>query len=79
MPWVGVVNLLLTFRKVLPVQGGRRHEVRCYCRVAVAIRPTSAYAHAILGVALARQGDTDAAIGAYQQALALDPKLDWVL
>jgi serine/threonine protein kinase/tetratricopeptide (TPR) repeat protein len=50
-----------------------------YCRAAVAIRPSSAYAHGILGVALFWGGDTDAAIRAYQQALALDPKIAWVL
>jgi superkiller protein 3 len=49
-----------------------------YCRAAVAIRPTSAYAHSVLGVALFNKGDTEAAIGAYQQALALDPKCTWV-
>jgi tetratricopeptide (TPR) repeat protein len=45
-----------------------------YCRAAVAIRPSSAEAHSLLGVALARKGDSDAAIAAYQHALALDPK-----
>ena len=38
MPRAGVVKLSLTFRKVLPVPGGRRHEVGFYCRVAVAGR-----------------------------------------
>ena len=43
-------------------------------RAAVAIRPSSAEAHSLLGLALCRKGDTDLAIAAYQQALALDPK-----
>jgi tetratricopeptide (TPR) repeat protein len=49
-----------------------------YARVAVGVRPSSAYAHGVLGVALFRKGETDAAIAAYQQALALDPKCGWV-
>jgi serine/threonine protein kinase/tetratricopeptide (TPR) repeat protein len=44
-----------------------------YCRAAVAIRPTSAEAISLLGVALLRTGDTDRAIAAYQQALHFDP------
>jgi tetratricopeptide (TPR) repeat protein len=45
-----------------------------YLRAAVGIRPTSAEAHSLLGVALRLQGDLDGAIEAYQQALALSPK-----
>jgi tetratricopeptide (TPR) repeat protein len=51
-----------------------------YCRAAVAIRPSSAYAHGILGYCLFwGAGDTDAAIRAFQQALVLEPKIAWVL
>jgi tetratricopeptide (TPR) repeat protein len=57
-----------------------RGEGLGYIRAAVATRPTSAYAHGILGGALFWEvGDTDAATCALQQALALDPKLSWVL
>jgi tetratricopeptide (TPR) repeat protein len=49
-----------------------------YGRAAVALRPRSAIAHAILADAFIRQGDNDAAIGPYQQALALDPKCVWI-
>jgi serine/threonine protein kinase/tetratricopeptide (TPR) repeat protein len=45
-----------------------------YVRAAVAIRPSSAEAHSLLGVALRLQGDLDGAIDAYQQAVRHDPK-----
>jgi tetratricopeptide (TPR) repeat protein len=48
-----------------------------YCRAAVAIRPSSAAAYDLLGNALANTGDTDAAIAAYKQALALDRRRNW--
>jgi tetratricopeptide (TPR) repeat protein/serine/threonine protein kinase len=52
----------------------RPEEAVGYCRAAVAIRPSSAEAHNLLGYALIHKGDTDQAIAAYQQALALAPK-----
>jgi serine/threonine protein kinase/tetratricopeptide (TPR) repeat protein len=45
-----------------------------YFRAAVAIRPKSAEARSILGLALLCKGDTDRAIAAYQQAIALDQR-----
>jgi serine/threonine protein kinase/Flp pilus assembly protein TadD len=47
--------------------------VACW-RAAVAIRPSSAEAQRVLGVALSDVGDTDAAIIAFQQAIRLQPK-----
>jgi serine/threonine protein kinase/tetratricopeptide (TPR) repeat protein len=49
-------------------------EAAGYFRAAVAIRPRSAEARSILGLALEDQGKADAAIAAYRQAIALDPK-----
>jgi tetratricopeptide (TPR) repeat protein/serine/threonine protein kinase len=46
-----------------------------YFRATVAIRPGSAEARSILGLALMLKGDTDGAVVAYRQAIALDPKL----
>jgi tetratricopeptide (TPR) repeat protein len=48
-----------------------------YCRTAVALRPSSAEAYSVLGAALVKTGDTDDAIAAYEQALALDRKRPW--
>jgi tetratricopeptide (TPR) repeat protein len=45
-----------------------------YFRAAVAIRPTSAEARSILGIALEGKGDVDGAIAAYRQAVALSPE-----
>ena len=45
-----------------------------YFRAAVAVRPGSAEAHSILGLALLVNGDTDGAIAAYREAITLDPK-----
>ncbi len=54
---------------VCPHRQQRPEEAVGYCRAAVAIRPTSAEAHSLLGLALFRKGDTDLAIAAFQQAL----------
>jgi tetratricopeptide (TPR) repeat protein len=48
-------------------------EAVSYFRAAVAIRPRSAEARSILGLSLLGKGDTDAAISAYRQAIAVDP------
>ena len=45
-----------------------------YLRAAVAIRPTSAEAGSLLGLALEQAGDIDVAIGVYKQAIAIEPK-----
>jgi serine/threonine protein kinase/Flp pilus assembly protein TadD len=47
-----------------------------YCRAAVAARPTSAEAHSLLGFLLVCRSDSDAAIAAFQQALAVDPRYE---
>ena len=48
-------------------------EALSYCRAAVAIRPSSAEALWLLGAVLVVTGDLDAALVAYQQAVALAP------
>jgi serine/threonine protein kinase/tetratricopeptide (TPR) repeat protein len=45
-----------------------------YFRAAVAVRPGSAEARSILGLALFYSNDSDGAIAAYREAIALDPK-----
>ncbi len=45
-----------------------------YCRAAVAIRPNSDQAYALLGKALRGVGDSDGASVAFRKALALNPK-----
>jgi tetratricopeptide (TPR) repeat protein len=47
-------------------------------RLAVEASPRSANAYDSLGEAYAAAGDKAAAIGAYEKALALDPKMDSV-
>jgi serine/threonine-protein kinase len=51
----------------------RPHEAVGYFRVAVAIRPTSDQAYMMLGRALQDIGDTEGAIAALRQAVALNP------
>jgi serine/threonine-protein kinase len=51
----------------------RPHEAVGYCRVAVAVRPTSDQAYMMLGRALLASGDTEGAIAALRQGVALDP------
>jgi eukaryotic-like serine/threonine-protein kinase len=51
----------------------RAQEAVGYCRAAVAIRPNSDQAHALLGKALRNVGDTDGANVAFRRALALNP------
>jgi serine/threonine-protein kinase len=51
----------------------RAQEAVGYCRAAVAIRPNSDQAHALLGRALRNGGDTDGANVAFRRALALNP------
>jgi len=51
----------------------RHAEAVAYLRAAVAIRPGSAEAHSLLGIALGATGDLDGAIEAYQRAVALNP------
>jgi tetratricopeptide (TPR) repeat protein len=45
-----------------------------YCRAAVAMRPSSAEARNLLGLALRDGGDLDTAIATFQQAVVLQPK-----
>jgi serine/threonine protein kinase/Flp pilus assembly protein TadD len=58
----------------LGIRVGSPQEAVRYFGAAATIRPSSAEAHACLGVALANSGDLNAAIAALQQALALDAK-----
>jgi serine/threonine-protein kinase len=51
----------------------RGSEAVGYCRAAVAIRPNSDKAYALLGRALRSQGDSDGASVAFRKALALNP------
>jgi eukaryotic-like serine/threonine-protein kinase len=52
----------------------RPDEAVGYFRAAVAVRPGSAEARSILGLALSASGQTDRAIAAYRQAIELDPE-----
>jgi serine/threonine-protein kinase len=52
----------------------RYEEAVGYGRVAVALRPDAAAAHASLGNALAAKKDLEGAIAAYRKAIELDPK-----
>jgi serine/threonine-protein kinase len=52
----------------------RAPEAVGYCRAAVAIRPNSDQAYALLGKALRGVGDSDGASVAFRKALALNPK-----
>jgi serine/threonine protein kinase/tetratricopeptide (TPR) repeat protein len=69
--WINyTLGHLLTLGPLPP----RPDEAVGYCRAAVALRLGSAEARSILGVALLSKGDTDGAIAAYRQAIALDPE-----
>jgi tetratricopeptide (TPR) repeat protein len=52
-------------------------EAVCDGQVAVAVRPGSAEAHSLLGVAQLELGNYDAAAAALQRAIALDPRFAW--
>jgi serine/threonine-protein kinase len=52
---------------------GWPHQAVGYCRVAVAVRPTSDVAYLMLGRALLASGDSEGAIAALRQGVALDP------
>jgi serine/threonine-protein kinase len=68
------VNYFLGKILIWNVRPQQADEAMGFFRAAVALRPHSAPAHAVLSAALYHKGDPDGAIAASRQALALDPK-----
>src|ERR1700757_381260 len=53
----------------------RQGEAIAYLQRFLAIKPTDAEAHTLLGRALLEAGQVDVAVEAFEQAIALDPEL----
>lgn len=68
------VNYHLGHFLIFTSRPSRAEEAVGYFRAAVCLRPASAEARSILGLALTLKGDTDAAIVALRQAIVLDAR-----
>jgi tetratricopeptide (TPR) repeat protein len=56
------------------VQGGTKEGAVGWCRIAVALRPDSGFAHHCLGVALGESGDQDGRLRELREAMRLAPR-----